>query len=513
MEYLVVMEVSQKQKYIFKTNRLAENIGASILIRDITEVLPERMAEETAEQTKAAQKLILKGGGKCVYAFSEESCAYEFVKRMSRRILEEYPGVELFMASFAYCEKKESIVEAMLELYDRLEKKKAGRESVFRLYDLGIARQCVSTQLPAVGVSDRGEFISAEVQTKLRAAKERQNELFSELLPQTEGKKIRFANEFTELGGTQGSKNYLAVAVIDGNKMGKKIKHFREEFCKKHTWVDEKFNSAYKEEIFRLSQEIDHGYKEAVKETIAKLFKNLERLVKEGTVSGKTDEDGTVVLPLRPLILAGDDICFVSDARIGTALAKDMLSNIEKIRIESLGNIKMCAAAGITMVKVTYPFFRAHELAEELCHSAKTLLEEKEEASVLDFHVAQGEIEGSLSEIRREKYNKGTLTSKPFYLHENERGCSIAVFEEHMEVLRSGAVGRSTLREYRSALSAGEIAARQFVSEKRMADRIKEYLGRDMPESYRQGRCIDFDVLEMLDLYHVLEGKNENLPG
>ena len=50
MEFLVVMEVSQKQNYIFKTNRLAENIGASILIRSITESLAKEIAVEIEEK-------------------------------------------------------------------------------------------------------------------------------------------------------------------------------------------------------------------------------------------------------------------------------------------------------------------------------------------------------------------------------------------------------------------------------------------------------------------------------
>lgn len=69
MEYLVVMEVSQKQNYIFKTNRLMENIGASVIIREITEVIPERAAEEAVSQLGGTQKLILEGGGKSVYSF------------------------------------------------------------------------------------------------------------------------------------------------------------------------------------------------------------------------------------------------------------------------------------------------------------------------------------------------------------------------------------------------------------------------------------------------------------
>lgn len=64
MEFLVVMEVSQKQNYIFKTNRLAENIGASILIRSITESLAKEIAVEIEEKYQQTCEIILEGAGK-----------------------------------------------------------------------------------------------------------------------------------------------------------------------------------------------------------------------------------------------------------------------------------------------------------------------------------------------------------------------------------------------------------------------------------------------------------------
>lgn len=34
--YVMLLEIGRKQKYIFSSNRLAENIGASIIIRNAT---------------------------------------------------------------------------------------------------------------------------------------------------------------------------------------------------------------------------------------------------------------------------------------------------------------------------------------------------------------------------------------------------------------------------------------------------------------------------------------------
>lgn len=304
---------------------------------------------------------------------------------------------------------------------------------------------------------------------------------------------------------TPGSKSYIAVVVIDGNRMGKKIEKFREDFQKRYAVVNVEVNRVYKRELNQLSQEIDDSYKRAVKKMVDRLGRNMESLKQKGAISSWTDKDGTIVLPIRPLILAGDDIAFVADARIALALVKETLKNIEAIQLPAYKDMEMRASAGVAMVRVQYPFFRAHELAEELCHNAKSVLSETKDASVIDFHIVQGEIAGSLSKIRREQYQNAMLTNKPYFLREQE-DCSntLPVFEEHMEALKKGMIGRGTVKEYRRALSEGEDAAKQYITDKRM-DRRFRMDSQEMPESYIHGKCIDIDVLEVMDLYEQLE--------
>ena len=44
-KYLVISEVSKKQGYIYKTNKLKENIGASTIIEYVTEDLPKSIGK------------------------------------------------------------------------------------------------------------------------------------------------------------------------------------------------------------------------------------------------------------------------------------------------------------------------------------------------------------------------------------------------------------------------------------------------------------------------------------
>ena len=495
MKYLVVMEVSQKQNYIFKTNRLAEQIGASIAIREVTETLPMRYASSV--------EYVFAGGGKSVFEFDLSDRAKLFIKNVSTDVLRQYPGLELFMAMNGYDENTESVIDAINILYGKLEEKKSSRKPAFRFYGSGLTEQCRRTQLPAVVYDEKEGYLSAESLLKLTKARSSQDKAFEELLPDKE--KYRFAREFFELGGTAGVKDYIAVVILDGNKMGKKIEKFRDTFQSENGAVNTLFNLKYKKELRTLSEEIDSCDRSAVRDMIADLARNYEELIRKGVLSETGREGKKTVLPIRPLILAGDDICFVTDVRIGIALTERLMQYVEKNTIMGLP-MRLCA--GIAMVKTSYPFFRAHELAEGLCHNSKGILpaDDSNDESVLDFHMVQGEIEGSITEIRRGKYKKNTLTSKPFYLHDNGRKNSLPWFRERLAQFESGKftsdakeleVGRGVLKEYRDALSAGEEAAKKY----RIYKRLEDILG----QAYENGRCRDFDVIEMLGICKWME--------
>lgn len=493
-KYLVVLEVSQKQRYIFKTDRLIENVGASIIIRRVTEEIPMEYASK--------EEFVLAGGGKSVFEFETRERAQEFVSRLSRYVLEQYPGLELFMVIHEYNEDADSVIEAINQLYGKLEAKKSSRRHSFRLLGLGVSENCVDTAMPASSIARVGNKqlrVSAEAAVKIETGRREQDLLLKELLPDEKG--YLFAREFEDLGGSRGIKNYIAVIVIDGNKMGKKIEKFRNTFATQNPGVSVKTNQSYKTDLRALSEEIDRVYKAAIKDAVGTVTKQLGELHSKGTLGCRYDEQGRLILPIRPLIVAGDDICIVTDARIGVGFAELVLKNIEEYTIQGL---PMRACAGVSIVKTDYPFFRAHELAEELCHNAKAVLKtnDEKEASVIDFHIDQGELAGSLSTIRRELYNKSQLTNKPLYLNasdapEESPSKSMEAFRERRRKLSGKDFGRGVIKQYRDALTEGEVSAEKYLSDKRLSHKIGS--------SFENGHCIDFDVIEMMDIYHELE--------
>jgi len=113
------------------------------------------------------------------------------------------------------------------------------------------------------------------------------------------------------------------------------------------------------------------------------------------------------VIPIRKVVLAGDDVCYITDARIALECAYIFLRELEK---HSVMGEKITACAGIAIVKEKYPFFKTYELSEELCKNAKSSIEEGKIESRIDWHIVQGEYNNNLDEIRNTVYK--TLDGK-----------------------------------------------------------------------------------------------------
>ena len=149
-----------------------------------------------------------------------------------------------------------------------------------------------------------------------------------------------FPSELDKLGQKE-TENYIAVVHIDGNNMGKKF-------------ADLTTLSAYKNK----SQEI--------RTATIRAFAELVLSLKEDSfpfLAQRKDAEKRRYLPVRPLILGGDDMTFVCAAKV----AFDCTAFIMKSLLEK--GVDTCA--GVAILPTAYPFFRGYEIAEQLCDSAK----------------------------------------------------------------------------------------------------------------------------------------------
>lgn len=504
MKYLVLWEFAKKQDYIFKSNKLVEAVGASLIIKKFTENFSEYKLNE--------EDFIIKKGGKALYAFNTLEEAKSFNEKFSISLIKDYPGLEVFMVINQFDEENDDARDKIEATYELLEKKKRERRNSGCQIAFGIERPCASTGLPAsISYTEGGikKYYSKETQRKMEFARDNQENSFENLIP--EGYKLE---RIIENLVNDDKKSYISVVHIDGNSMGKKFKTLKNKVEPKNGESKAAFNKRYIGILKKFSEKVNNAYEEAFKHTMMVIERNKEKL-KE--VSNMEDR----YFPVRPLILAGDDITYITNGYIGIESAKIFLNNLSKknLNIEGidLGNLNACA--GVAIIKKGYPFIKGYELAEDLCQNAKKVLVEKEDKNltVIDFHIAQGEIVGDINYIRNKDYSlngkSGILTMRPLVINNEKEWRSYENFIETVdrvnEALKDKNIGRNKIKALRTELKKGEAAAEHFI--KFYSIDSKRYLpaihgnGDYCFNNQEDGRCMYLDAIEIMDLFIKLD--------
>ncbi|MCM8804076.1 MAG: hypothetical protein NC833_02340, partial [Candidatus Omnitrophica bacterium] len=150
--------------------------------------------------------------------------------------------------------------------------------------------------------------------------------------------------------------------------------------------------------------------------------------------------------PFRPIVIGGDDLCFVSRGDLSIHIAKKFAEklNQKSKNYEGLFQNGLSCSIGIVIVKHHFPFFNAYSLAEDLLSNAKKKSRSfKEENSSIDFAVI---ITSSLEPImvsreRQFYYKFGSetyyLTGRPYIIaHSNFKEETLDKFIEKTKKLK-----------------------------------------------------------------------------
>lgn len=451
-KYLTLWEFSKKQDYIFKSNKLIENVGASLIIKGLSENFKKYHLIE--------DNFIVKGGGKTLYIFEDEEEKNNFIKNFSINVLKNYPGVEIFIVTEDYDDELDSLKTAIDNIYSKLENKKSRRRYSSIQVGFGIEKSCVSTGNPASYFDDK-EYISSEIKVKREHAKSEQGEEFSKFIP----KEYKMEKSIDEMVSDK-SKSYIAIVHIDGNGMGKKMRVLSSQIVKKPHESMKEYNHSYLNSIRNFSMGITRIYEEAFKKMTNIIEKNKEMLSKYTKINDKS-------FPLRPLIIAGDDITYISNGYIGVESSRTFIQELNKhnITVEGINLGKLDACAGVAIVKKGYPFIRAYDLAEGLCSNAKmAVLESGKEGSAIDFHISQGEINTSIHDIREKDYlvkdKNINLTMKPLFLDKSMGWRNYHNFIESLHnvenAMKERDIGRGKIKALREEFKKGPDATEMF---------------------------------------------------
>ena len=528
---VVVFGTASLQRYIFQSNRLKENIGASYLAEyclgdglvcatgaDRTKWDKYSMEDPRRDPLKNPVvkdkdiNVIYVGGGNAALLCKDRNTAKKAVGTWSREVLEQASGLRV-VVGYGEVSKGKSLARTYRDALENLDRCEEAPPFGAALHGLPVVRGCVSTGLPASeprkGENDRiEEWISQPAARKRdrvdprksrRSAQDHIAMKFPEVLEQTAAlpELGRFAIRFDgELGGRKGE-SHIAVVHADGNEMGDWLNRVIDE----KNQEDDKF--LHNLRAFSASTtQLSHR---ALKQTLLHLkeFLPLEAL-----------DHPEKVFPIRPIVYGGDDLTFVCDGRVGLHLAAFYLKEFSngKVRVSDTDE-PVDACAGVAIVPTKFPFARAYGFADELCGLAKSHRRYKADSkgSWLDFQIIQEGATRSIQALREVQYRsleKGRqrLDQRPYNVLKGSTGeqqmwdCFVDILQD----FQSNQWPRSRAKDLFHAFVQGPAATKAFIDNER-------WDGRKLPppESETGWTSPDdadpttpyFDPLEVLDFY------------
>ena len=313
-EVLAMYDVRGIQNYIFRTNYIREIVGASaivenIIIDGIREIIrkegwdeklyltdwesDESKGTEFLEKKDIKMQVMFVGGGNAYVLFRTGELCQQMNRKLAKYVLTHTYSLNL---AVAVVEKTESYKEDYQRINEEMRHVKARMPEVRPVGAMPFMAADSITGYPLTKLEEKPErkFVCTESHLKRKKCE----------AVDKNAEKI-LDNMVTE----KGDNSSLAVVHIDGNNMGKRIKAIMEN--------KEDYESAVTA-MRKISQNIKNGFSEAYEVMAQYVDEVLAQTIKPGS-KGKL---------YRKIILAGDDITFICNARA----AIDAVSAMWRIR-------------------------------------------------------------------------------------------------------------------------------------------------------------------------------------
>lgn len=514
------------QRYIYSGNRLKTNIGASYLVdRVFEDVLVGKILEGTEQEKglfygnvdtasrfspspvdwSGMEKqcaVAYTGGGNALILFrpdTEDGVEKKVVQAFSQALLTSHPGLHIG-AAFGPLDlsSQESFQEGIDDLYKKLKQTQATVFPQVNVPYTGLTLACevngeTANFCDTKGLIDKKgddgpRFFSQETAMKTKAsekANQRLRNIFAGLFAGRPSEKLFESYEFPlsldELGQRQNEtrENYIAIVHIDGNNMGQKFRQ-----CKDM------------EERRILAMDIQRKTETSFAILLEEILAACEGKNYENELDLSPKKNGSIpadkkILPIRPLILGGDDVTFICPAKMAVPFTKRMMEILladipaDYPQVSSQVARKIDSCAGIAILPTSYPFFRGYVLSEQLCDAAKKRMRATTQdgsalgTAWLDFAILHGEQAPTLEQIREREYRgeRGPMHFGPYQVGnqagkdekarrhniENLLAC-VHAFQRGTKPNASGsAMPMNKIKELRSVLQQSRYQAEQFL--------------------------------------------------
>lgn len=483
----ILFDTMSIQKFVFGSNKLVDNLGASYIIEHIYDGLKEN--DEL--------KIGYVGGGNALYFTNGSMQAKRIIKTFTTEILHKYPGVTLAVAIDDNCPFTTSDYSNKIQkLFKKLRENKGKFLPVNVLPSHGINAPCRFSSFSSEVIEEKkGEFLlisSVTASKRIMAQKARKQE--QSLLHEAGMSDFSFPDEFDDLGQKKGEDSHIAVVHIDGNGFGQ---------------VFINLNSL--EETKSLS----HDVKKAVRTAFIDTLKNYK--LHEESFQDIIDQSGKKTLPIRPIILGGDDVTFVCHGKLGIWFAEKFMKSFNSNLIFNDSNRPYSSCAGIAIVKTKYPFYRAYQMAEELCKSAKKKSRDNNGGNYIDFQFAFSGLGNTLKEIRDYQYSfkneQVLLLKRPYSIDTTnyDSGSDFSQVKKWAKRLQE-TLPNSKIKDLREILDKDISSRKQFIehlknqhpkSVTNESEGFSEVFGKDNNAEAIISKYPFFDMIELLEIYPV----------
>lgn len=456
MKYLYGASVQGIQQFIFQTNKLSDIIGASELVEEIctTQFAKLVYKDESIKYSQAKEKLsrddnaIIFAAGNVKYIFDDEDLLKNIVLNFPKMITYFAPGITASQAVVSFSDDN-NFSDTINELEKRI---KIQRNSLMRSSNIGLIgiRRSRQTGFPALEINKDGDFLDAASIAKANSCSK------SNLHKKAFGDTCSFSTILRDISKLGDKNSWIAIIHADGNGLGKVVQKIGTDIKK------------YKE----FSKKLDIATIQASQET----FYEVQKYINNTTI------------PIRPIVIGGDDITIICRGDIALDYTKIFLKKFEEKTQKYLGDILksseifsmgeardyLTACAGIAYIKESYPFYYGYSLAEELCSESKkdaknkeTITEGKElPQSALMFHKVQDSFFINYSDIKaRELQPQDNISFSfgPYYLQDKDNRWTIEKLQQTAQKLEGddGNKVKSGIRNWISLLHNNPEVAKQ----------------------------------------------------
>lgn len=539
-EYLYGAAVQGIQGFIYQTNKLKEIVGASELVERIctdlfasvlysgspeaNEYDLEKRRMRLLKRLEEDPNAILNAAGNIKYIFrSEEECR-RVVRIFPKSVMQFAPGITISQ-SVVRIGNGIKFGEGVKSLERNLRTQRNIQMRDLSMGLMGILRSR-DTGLPVSHIKPRKEksdtvYLDSATYHKLFDENDKRKPTFKILCEKAFGPNVDLHDKNLphDIKNMTGSNDWIAIIHADGNGLGQIVQKIGTD-----------------KDLFReFSRNLDAA-------TTAASVKAFEEEVKP-----KIPESG--MIPMRPIVLSGDDLTVICRADLAIPFTKAFLKYFELETKEKLGALlrdkevfkdgaeKLTACAGIAFIKSSFPFHFGYRLAETLCDRAKKdtkaifkATEGNLPGSCLMFHKVQDSFVADFNDIaERELTPRKEISFEfgPYYLDAGVNGPDVnrwtienlwdkvqKLSEKEYNPVKTG------LRNWLTLLHDNEEMAIQKL--KRMKDvatpkKIEEFIDsvtcgtgvRMKKMKDPEGNCIDITVYPVYDILALHTIKNQ----